>query len=94
MTDYGTIKIPHDEYERHNEQRQDMGLTWAAYIDGQAPGVPNGAEVDADDLAARIVDQVGGPQVDDSEIARTVARKLDYAELATQVADEVEGRMR
>lgn len=39
MTDYGTIKIPEAEYERHNERRQDMGLTWAEYIDGEAPDV-------------------------------------------------------
>jgi len=34
---YGTIKIPKDEYEKHNERRQDLGLTWAEYIDGEAP---------------------------------------------------------
>lgn len=37
MTDYGTIKLPRDTFERHNERRQDMGLTWAEYIDGEAP---------------------------------------------------------
>jgi len=37
MTDYGTIKIPRDAYERHNARRQDLGLSWAAYIDGEAP---------------------------------------------------------
>lgn len=35
--DYGTIKIPRDEYEKHNERREDMGLSWAEYIDGEAP---------------------------------------------------------
>jgi len=34
-----TIKLPEDEYERHNEQRKEMGLSWAEYIDGQAPDV-------------------------------------------------------
>jgi len=33
----GTIKLPEDEYERHNERRQALGLTWAEYIDGNAP---------------------------------------------------------
>lgn len=33
----GTIKLPEGQYEKHNEQRQKMGLTWAEYIDGQAP---------------------------------------------------------
>lgn len=37
MTEYGTIKLPREEYERHNERRQDLGLTWAEYINGEAP---------------------------------------------------------
>lgn len=32
-----TIKLPEDDYERHNEQRQEMGLSWAEYIDGESP---------------------------------------------------------
>lgn len=32
-----TIKLPDDDYERHNQRRKDMGLTWAEYIDGEAP---------------------------------------------------------
>jgi len=51
-----------------------------------------------EDLADFLVDELGaaagGPQVDDSEIARDVVRQFDYAELATRVADELEGRMR
>jgi hypothetical protein len=49
--------------------------------------------INPDDLAARIVEvigaDVGGPQVDDSEIARSVARELDYAHLADQVSEKV-----
>lgn len=33
----GTIKLQEDDYERHNERRKDLGLSWAEYIDGQAP---------------------------------------------------------
>jgi len=36
MTEYGTIKIPREQYDRHNERRQEMGVSWAEYIDGQA----------------------------------------------------------
>jgi len=36
MTDYGTIKIPRDEYEKHNRNRRDMGLTWAEYLNDEA----------------------------------------------------------
>jgi len=32
-----TLKLSEDDYERHNEARKEMGLTWAEYIDGQAP---------------------------------------------------------
>jgi len=34
MTDqeYGTIKIPRAEYEKHNERRKELGLSWADYI--------------------------------------------------------------
>jgi len=37
MTEYGTIKIPRDEYDRHNERRKANNQSWAEYIDGQAP---------------------------------------------------------
>lgn len=33
----GTIKLPEEDYERHNEKRKEMGLSWAEYIDGQSP---------------------------------------------------------
>lgn len=35
--DYGTIKIPREDYERHRERKEELGLEWAGYIDGQAP---------------------------------------------------------
>lgn len=31
------IKLPNDEYERHNDRRKANNQTWAEYIDGQAP---------------------------------------------------------
>jgi len=33
----GNIKLPEDEYERHNERRKELGQTWAEYIDGHTP---------------------------------------------------------
>ena len=57
MTDYGTIKIPTEEYERHNEQRKDMGLSWAEYIDGQAPEPPD-VTVDVAQIATRTADEI------------------------------------
>ena len=35
--DRGTIKLPEDDYEKHNARRQAMGLTWAEYIEGNSP---------------------------------------------------------
>ena len=37
MTDYATLKIPREDFERHNARRKQMDITWTAYIDGQAP---------------------------------------------------------
>lgn len=50
MTDYGTIKIPEPAYNHHNERRQEMGLTWEQYINGEAPDLPNGGELEYDDV--------------------------------------------
>lgn len=36
MTNYGTIKIPQEEYERHNEQRKEAGLTWLEYLNQES----------------------------------------------------------
>jgi len=62
MTEYGTIKLPREEYERHNEQRKANGQTWAEYIDGQEPELRNGAEVDIEGALAEFGD---GPTYDD-----------------------------
>lgn len=53
-SDYGTIKIPREDFEEHNARRQDMGQTWAEYLDGQAPD-PN---VNAGDVATEITAQL------------------------------------
>lgn len=34
--EYGTIRIPRDEYEKHNQKRKQMGLTWAEYMNGES----------------------------------------------------------
>ena len=35
-SDEATIRLPAEEYEKHNERREELGLTWAEYIDRQA----------------------------------------------------------
>lgn len=37
MSKRKTLKLPKEEYEKHNERRKQMGLTWVEYIDGQSP---------------------------------------------------------
>ena len=34
-----TLKLPEDDYERHNKRRKEMGLSWPEYIDGQSPDI-------------------------------------------------------
>jgi len=58
MTDYGTIKIPRDEYERHNERRKVNGQSWVEYIDGQAPESAS-VEVDYAEIERRCGRAVG-----------------------------------
>jgi len=50
MTDYGTIKIPRDQYDRHNDRRKKMGLTWGEYIDDASPE----DQADVDDVLSRL----------------------------------------
>lgn len=56
MTEYGTIKIPRDEYERHNDRRKELGVSWCEYINGQAPQSSSGAEVDLTPVLNRLDD--------------------------------------
>ena len=55
---YGTIKLPRNDYERHNDRRKSMGLTWAEYIDGQAPDIQTDAAVDYSEIEARCQEAV------------------------------------
>lgn len=83
--EYGTIKIPEPAYEYHNERRQELGLTWEKYINGEEPA----GGVDETELAAAIVDDLRADHPDDGDSPVT----LDAGEYA-KIADEVEGRMR
>jgi len=51
--EYGTIKIPKAEYDKHNDRRQDLGLTWAEYIDGEAPDAAD-TQALVDDLVTQL----------------------------------------
>jgi len=80
MTDYGTIKLPRDEYDRHNERRQDMGLTWAEYVDGEAPAGGVAPDAIADAVAARGVSLDAGERTAiANEVAQHVGPKISEA---------------
>ena len=73
MTDYGTIKIPEAAYEKHNERRQKMGLTWEAYINGEAPDEPGGMDTEA--LGREVARQIDYTHLSD-RVSEQVAREL------------------
>ena len=94
MTDYGTIKIPQDAYERHNKQRKELRLTWAEYIDGEAPNIPNGGEVpnirEISEEIKKHVNQTTTREAKDmsqKELDRLYAR---LEELETNLKNEIE----
>jgi hypothetical protein len=104
-----TVKVPREDKEQADDYRPDestFGDCLVAGAERLADGLdsdtrrfePDDATADVDALADRLVDELaataGGPQVDDSDIAREVVRQFDYTELATAVANELEGRMR
>ena len=53
----GTIKLPRDDYERHNKARKQADLKWPQYIDGEAPTVDT-AGVSADEVRSIIRDEI------------------------------------
>lgn len=97
--DWGTIKVPREDFEEHNDRRKDMGLTWAEYLDGQAPD----PGIDTDELTMSIVAELDADDVD-SELDRIAERidalddglptadgGLDYDDVRAACADAVEG---
>jgi len=93
MTDYGTIKLPREEYERHNERRKELGLTWAEYVDGEAPtsnGYSNAQLMDK----LQQIESVQGETINESisnrsELPADVREQLDRIESALGERDAV-----
>jgi len=50
--EWKTIRIPKSDFDEHNTQRKQLGITWAEYIDGVAP--TNSTERAVHDLAERV----------------------------------------
>lgn len=77
------------------------GVSWSDYLEAlheDAEFIVVNGDIPPEQFVKELIDvlgaEVGGPQVDDSELAREVARRIDYAELANRTADELQGRMR
>jgi len=96
-TENTTISVSRHTKARLDEHRD--GRPWDTYLEQLRrehadPITINGVQEMADILVDELAAEAGGPQVDDSDIARAVVRQFDYAELANAVADELEARQR
>ena len=94
MTDYGTIKLPRDDYEKHNKRRKELGITWLEYINGEAPDLPNGSEVNTTEVVEQLKNELSmanepGVEIDidrlynriddlESNLPRKVAEELQH----------------
>ena len=90
--DWKTLRVPPEAYETAKAQKEEHDRTWGEQLVCDNPTTTE--VVDAKELVDELAAEAGGPQVDDSDIARAVVRQFDYAELANAVADELEARQR
>jgi len=55
MTDYRQIKIPADVFAEHKERKNELGLTWAEYLDKESVEVEQSREqVDYAEIERRV----------------------------------------
>ena len=83
MTDTTTIEITDDQKDELADRREYPKEPYKSVLRRLLSADDSGIDERAD-----------GTDVDDSRIAADVVRQFDYAELAKQTADEIEGRMR
>jgi len=53
MANYRQIKLPADVFADHKERKQELGLTWAEYLEAESVDVER-PEVDYDEIEARV----------------------------------------
>jgi len=53
------IKLPEDEFETHNTRRKELGLSWAEYLDSNAPELRE-REVEAQERQADALEAIAG----------------------------------
>jgi len=81
--DWKTIRIPEDDWHRHNEKRKELDLTWAEYLDGKVEDHRDMSPetVEALDELRQELTKRGG--IDDVEL---LSEKLDRNYEATKEA--------
>lgn len=90
MTDWTTIRVRTDAKQAAEARKPDC-MTWSEFLAAEEYD----PDVDVHELVNAIAAEADGRgRVDDDELARAVARKIDYAELANAVASELETRLR
>lgn len=91
MTEHTTIQITKAQANELQGRKTHDDESYKSVIARLLGG--DSSAIDSEELAGRIVDKIGatagGPEVDDSEIARQVARQLDYTAIADKVSEQV-----
>ena len=93
---YQSLNVNDDTHERMKAYRDDHGHNGmdeaVSELLDRVEGEPEPITLDEATIE-QLVDElgaaVGGPAVDDSNLAREVAARIDYAELARKTADKV-----
>ena len=70
MTDYGTIKIPREQYEQHNKKRKEMRVSWVEYLNGEAPELSENTDIDESEIARMVTNDLM------AELPRKVAEEV------------------
>ena len=84
MTDYKPIKVPKEDFERHKQRKQELGVSWAEYVEGQAPESRS-------ELIEEIREQL---ERLDPEYEQPESDPVDYAEIERRVERAIEGTIR
>ena len=98
---YQSLNVNDDTHERMKAYRDDHGHNGmdeaVSELLDKVEGEPEPITLDEATIE-QLVDElgaaVGGPAVDDSNLAREVAAQIDYAELARKTADNIRSDLR
>jgi len=60
MTNYRQIKIPADVFAEHKERKNELGLTWAEYLEKESVEVKEAETIDYDEIESRMERVIDG----------------------------------